>query len=64
MKDIKKMIPWERMDEIATKCLHALMEAEPYEAMEYFKDELYLSEEEMEYFGLSTEMEDEDDAWE
>lgn len=54
-KDIKKMIPWERMDEIASKCLHALYEAEPIEAMEYFREELDLTDEEMEYFCIPME---------
>lgn len=56
MKNIKDNITWERLSEIATNCLHALYEAEPIEAMEYFKEELDLTDEEREYFGVPTEM--------
>ena len=57
-KNIKKTITWDRLSEIATNCLHALYEAEPYEAMEYFRDTLDLTDEEREYFGIPTETED------
>ena len=61
---LERKIPWCRMDEIASKCLHALIEAEPIEAEEYFRSELDLTDEEREYFEIptSTEMlyEDED----
>ena len=54
---IKNAIPWERMDEIATKCLHKLLEFDYEEATEFFKDELDLTEEECKYFEVTTETE-------
>ena len=70
MSDIKKQITWERLSEIATQCLHALYEAEPIEAMEYFKETLDLTDEERAYFEVPTETEDDfyydvddDDLW-
>ena len=60
-KNVKERITWDRLSEIATQCLHALYEAEPIEAMEYFRDTLDLTEEEREYFEVPTETEEEDD---
>lgn len=43
---------WYRMDEIATKTIDKLIEEDPYEAEEFLKEELELTDEEVEYFGI------------
>lgn len=61
-KDIKEIITWERLSEIATQALHGLIEDDYDSAMEYFRDTIDLTEEEREYFGVPTESDsDEDD---
>lgn len=50
----------ERLEEIATRALHALVEDDEETAREFFEAELELDEEEMEYFGIEFD-EDEDD---
>lgn len=44
-----------RYQEIAEKAVSKLMEIDPEEAMEFFRDELDLTEEEREYFEIPTE---------
>lgn len=51
----------ERLEEIATRALHALVEDDEETAREFFETELELDEEEMEYFGIEFDEEDEDD---
>ena len=41
-----------RLEEIATASLHALFEADPYEAAEFCRDELNMEQKEFEYFGV------------
>ena len=49
----KKGYPnWYRVDEIATKTMDKLIENDPYEAEEFFSDELDITLEEAEYFGI------------
>lgn len=50
----------ERLEEIATRALHALVEDDEETAREFFEAALELDEEEMEYFGIEFD-EDEDD---
>lgn len=42
----------ERLEEIATRALYALIEDDEETAKEFFETELELNEEEMEYFGI------------
>jgi hypothetical protein len=49
---VKRLIPWERMDEIANKCLDGMYEAEPVEADEFCKGELDFTPYENEYFNV------------
>ena len=56
-KNIKEKITWDRMCEIATKALHKLLEDDEEAAIEFFREELDLSEEEREYFEVPTEEE-------
>lgn len=46
-------LPYSRLEEIATNALHALVTADPEEARIYFAEELELTDNEMEYFGVS-----------
>ena len=55
MKDIEKKITWDRLSEIATSVIHALMESDMETAMEHFAEELGLTEEEREYFCVPRE---------
>ena len=55
--EIKNKITWERMSEIATQALHKLLEYDREEAIEFFNEELYLTEEESKYFEVPTESE-------
>ena len=48
-EDIKKEIPLERMSEIAIQTLDAMFEAEPYEAIEFCREILDLTETEIDY---------------
>lgn len=50
----------ERLEEIATRALYALIEDDEETAKEFFETELELDEEEMKYFGIEFD-EDEDD---
>ena len=50
----------ERLEEIATRALYALIEDDEETAREFFETELELDEEEMKYFGIEFN-EDEDD---
>ena len=55
---IKRLIPWERMDEIASKCMDGMFEAEPYDAVEFCRErdmseteiDFLVSEEHKKYF--------------
>lgn len=51
----------ERLEEIATRALQALVEDDEETAKEFFETELELDEEEMEYFGIEFDEGDEDD---
>ena len=51
---LEEKIPRCRMDEIASKSLHALIETEPIEAEIYFREELDLTDEERKYFEIPT----------
>ena len=55
-------INYYRMSEIATKAIDGLFEDDAYEAKIYCEEELELTEEENEYFGIS-EKEEEDLIW-
>ena len=48
----------DRLDEIATKCIHQLLEEDYDDAMEFLRDEIDLSEDECEYFEVDLEDED------
>lgn len=55
-------ICYSRMDEIASKAIDGLFEDDVYEAKIYCEETLELTEEEMEYFGIS-EKEEEELEW-
>ena len=59
--EIKNKITWDRLSEIATKCMHELLENDSAYAKEFFKDELDLTEEECTYFEVTTELEEDDE---
>lgn len=60
---------WYRLDEIASKAIDGLIEDDPYEAEEYLRNEIEITDEEAEYFCIADnidmvkgyEEEDEDD---
>ena len=52
IEDAKGYPNWYRMDEIATKALDKIIENDPYDAEDFFRDELDIEFEEAEYFGL------------
>lgn len=65
---------WYRLDEIASKAIDKIIEDDPYEAEDFLKDELELSDEEAEYFCIADNIDivkgyeeededDEDDGW-
>lgn len=43
---------WYRMDEIASKAIDGLIEDDPYEAEEYLRNEIEITEEEAKYFCI------------
>lgn len=45
-------IGWHRLDEIASKAIDGLIQDDPYEAEVYLKDEMEITFEEAEYFGI------------
>lgn len=49
-------IGWHRMSEIASKAIDGLIEDDPYEAEEYLKNEIEMTFEEAQYFGVSETM--------
>lgn len=51
----------ERLEEIATRALQALVEDDEETAKEFFETELELDEEEMEYFGIEFDEGEEDE---
>lgn len=53
-------INYYRMDEIATKTIDKLIENDPYEAEEFFEEELDLDDEEVEYFCIRETINEED----
>lgn len=53
---------WYRLDELASKAIDGLFEDDAYEAKIYCEEELELTEEENEYFGIS-EKEEEELEW-
>ena len=46
------IVPFYRLEELASKAIDGLIEDDPYEAAEYFKNEMEMTEEEIEYFGV------------
>ena len=52
------MITRERLEEIASKALDKLIEDDPYDAEEWMKEELDLSDEEMEYFCIDDNLDE------
>lgn len=51
----------ERLEDIATRALHALVEDDEEIAKEFFETELELDEEEMKYFGIEFDEDEEDE---
>ena len=51
----------ERLEEIATRALQVLVEDDKETAREFFEAELELDEEEMEYFGIEFDEDEEDE---
>lgn len=54
-------ISWDRMNEIASQCVDGLIIDGMYEAKEYFRDVIDMSEEEAEYFGITDLYDDEEE---
>ena len=52
-------IGWDRMNEIASKAIDGLIEDDPYEAEVYCVNEIEMTEEEQEWFGISNKEEEE-----
>jgi hypothetical protein len=53
IQNIKDTVPFLRLEEIATKTMDKLIEIDWQEAEEFLKDELDLTETEVDYFGLT-----------
>ena len=47
---------WYRLDELASKAIDGLIEDDPYEAAEYFENEMEMTPEEIEYFCIADTM--------
>ena len=47
---------WYRLDELASKAIDGLIEDDPYEAAEYFENEMEITDKEIEYFGIADTM--------
>lgn len=47
---------WYRLDELASKAIDGLIEDDPYEAAEYFENEMEMTDEEIEYFCIGETM--------
>lgn len=47
---------WYRLDELASKAIDGLIEDDPYEAAEYFENEMEMTPEEVEYFCIGETM--------
>ena len=63
----KSGIGWWRMDEIASKVIDGLIEADHYGAEDWLREEVDLTDEEADYFGVAESIdnakrEDDDDA--
>lgn len=56
---LKDKIPYERMDELASKAIDGLFENDPYEAETYCEETLELTDYEREYFGIKDKIEEE-----
>ena len=56
-KGRKERISWDRLSEISTKCMHELLANDSAYAKEFFREELDLTEEECDYFEITTETE-------
>ncbi len=54
----KEYVSRSRLEEIATDCIYALIEDDRETALEYFKQELDLTEDEYKYFGINRESEE------
>lgn len=52
-------IPYERMDELASKAIDGLFENDSYEAEKYCEETLELTDYEREYFGIKDKIEEE-----
>lgn len=60
MADYKQIIPWERMDEIASKCISKLFEMDDDEARDFLETEVELTDDEKNYFCIEDRFEVED----
>ena len=54
--DKEGVIGFYRMSEIASKAIDGLIEDDPYEAAKYFENEIEMTDEEIEYFGIAETM--------
>lgn len=50
------VVPFLRLEELASKAIDGLIEDDPYEAAEYFENEMEMTDEEIEYFGIADTM--------
>lgn len=57
----KELIPWERMDEIASKAIDKLFQMDSEEAREFLEEEVEITDEEKNYFCIDQFFEDEDE---
>lgn len=57
-------IGWDRMSEIASKTIDGLIQDDPYEAEIYLKEEVEMTLEEAEYFGVTQQLDMEKEAME
>ena len=62
-------VGYDRLEEIASKAIDGLIKDDPYEAEEYLRNEIEITDEEVEYFGITETMdmvkryEEEDDGY-
>lgn len=59
-----RKIPYPRMEEIASKVIDGLIQDDPYEAETYLKEEVEMTLEEAEYFGVTQQLDMEKEAME
>ena len=50
------VVPFYRLEELASKAIDGLIEDDPYEAAVYFEHEMEMTEDEIEYFGITDTM--------